>query len=77
MRLETREAHLEYIKGFGEQLVMAGPFLDDADNMTGSLLILDFDDRVAAEAFCDNDPYARAGLFESVTINRWKKTLPA
>jgi hypothetical protein len=44
--------------------------------MIGSLLILDFPDRLLAERFAANDPYAKAELFENVTIRRWKKVLP-
>jgi hypothetical protein len=50
---------------------------DDGNSMTGSLLIMDFPDRAAVEAFAAGDPYAAAGLFESVVIRRWKKVLPA
>ena len=44
--------------------------------MVGSLLILDLADQAAADAFAAGDPYARAGLFESVTIHPWRKVLP-
>jgi hypothetical protein len=39
-------------------------------------VILDLEDLAAAEAFAANDPYARAGLFASVSIQPWKKALP-
>ncbi len=42
----------------------------------GSLLIMAFDDRGQAQAFAEGDPYARAGLFESVTIRPFRKVLP-
>lgn len=77
VRLSTRDAHLEYVARFADRLLMAGPFLDEEGQMTGSMLILDFDDRAAVEAFCAEDPYALAGLFERVTVTRWKKALPA
>ena len=35
------------------------------------------DNRAAAEAFVADDPYAKAGLFESVTIRPWRKVYPA
>jgi uncharacterized protein YciI len=35
--------------------------------------ILDVEDRAAAEEFIANDPFCEAGLFESVTITRWRK----
>lgn len=78
VRLDNRPLHLEYLQAFMDQVVMVGPTLtDDGDGMTGSLLIMEFEDRRSAEDFCQNDPYAKAGLFESTSIRRWKKVLPA
>ena len=31
---------------------------------------------IIAEKFAEDDPYAKAGLFESVSIRPWKKVLP-
>ena len=76
-RLETREAHLAVVKALGDRLFAAGPLFNADDEMIGSVLIIDFDSDAAAEAFCEQDPYARAGLFERVTVSRWRKTLPA
>lgn len=77
LRKDTRQAHFDYLKNFKDQVVAAGPVLsDDGEHMIGSLLILDFPDRLLAERFAANDPYAKVELFESVTIRRWKKVLP-
>lgn len=77
VRKDNRQAHQDYLKGFKDQVVAAGPLLsDDGEHMVGSLLVLDFADRLLAERFAANDPYAKAELFESVTIRRWKKVLP-
>ena len=75
-RLDNREAHLAYINTLGETLFAAGPLLNDRDEMVGSVLIIDFESDDLAQAFCANDPYALAGLFETVKITRWRKTLP-
>lgn len=78
LRLDTRQAHLDYLGGFKDRAVAVGPTLtDDGQNMNGSLLILDLADRKEAEDFAVNDPYAKAGLFQSVTIRAWKKVIPA
>ncbi len=82
VRAENRDAHIAYLKSFAAQVVMAGPTLADdggghGNEMTGSVLIMDFADRAAAEAFAEGDPYTKAGLFESVIIRPWKKVLPA
>ncbi|MEM6307446.1 MAG: YciI family protein [Pseudomonadota bacterium] len=73
-RLDNRAAHLAYVKESGV-VAMAGPLLDDAGDMCGSLVILDVPDRNVAETWAENDPYAKAGLFETVTITAWKKVI--
>ena len=74
VRLDTREAHLAYIKNTGV-VEMAGPFLNEDGQMHGSLIVLDVADRAAAVAWAENDPYAKAGLFEKVRIEEWKKVI--
>lgn len=76
VRQENRPAHVDYLKGFGDTLFAAGPLLDGDEQMCGSVVILALPDRSAAERFVSDDPYAQAGLFEQVTIDRWNKVLP-
>lgn len=76
LRARTREAHLAYIDQYREAVHTAGPVLDDAGNPTGSLILMEFPDRAAAERFAEQDPYAQAGLFERVEIAPWKKVRP-
>jgi uncharacterized protein YciI len=75
-RMDNRPEHVEYLKSFGAKLHAAGPTLNAAESMNGSLVILDLEDISEAEAFAENDPYAKAGLFEKVIIQPWKKVLP-
>ena len=49
---------------------------EDGEAMIGSVLIIEAADRAEAEAFAAGDPYAKAGLFESVTIKPFKKVFP-
>jgi uncharacterized protein YciI len=42
--------------------------LDENGDMIGSMLALEAEDRAGAEAFAANDPYAKAGLFDTVEI---------
>ncbi|KIN65779.1 YciL protein [Sulfitobacter noctilucae] len=44
--------------------------------MCGSMLVLDLPDMAAAEAWAAEDPYAKAGLFETVTLREWIQVLP-
>ena len=73
-RKDNREAHLAYIEETGV-VAQTGPLLDDAGEMAGSLVILDVADMDAARAWADGDPYAKAGLFDSVELTAWKKVI--
>ncbi|SFD28770.1 YciI family protein [Tropicimonas isoalkanivorans] len=73
-RKNNRAAHLEHVDASGV-VTIAGPFLDDAGEMCGSLVILDVEDMTKAEEWAAKDPYALAGLFESVEIKPWKKVI--
>lgn len=78
VRMDNRPAHVEYLKSFEDKLIAAGPTLNEEDgNMNGSVIILFAEERADVDAFCTNDPYAKAGLFESVTVSKWNKVLPA
>ena len=74
LRQQTRDAHLAYIAETGV-VAQAGPLLDDDEQMCGSLLVLDVPDIDAARAWGAQDPYFQAGLFDSVTVERWKKVI--
>jgi uncharacterized protein len=72
-RLDNRPAHVDYLNGLNAEgkLVLAGPTLGDDGKPTGSIVIVEAEDKAAAEAIAANDPYARAGLFETVEIRGW------
>lgn len=75
LRQENRPAHLEYVVS-QNYVKMGGPLVgDDGETMIGSLLLLDVDNRAAAQAFVDNDPYHKAGLFERIEVQRFKHLL--
>ncbi len=73
IRMANREAHLAYIESTGV-VAMAGPFIG-AEGMDGSMIVLDVEDMAAAEAWAADDPYAKADLFEEITIRQWKKVV--
>ncbi len=78
VRADNRPAHVDYLKAHADKIVAAGPLLsDDGEGMVGSALILAFNDRAEAESWAAADPYAKAGLFQSVDIRPWKKVFPA
>jgi len=77
VRAATRPDHLDYVRAVADQVFFAGPTQnDDGSAMNGSLLVMEFADLAAAKAFAENDPYNKAGLFESVVVRPWKKVFP-
>ena len=74
VRLDNRAAHLAHIQATGV-VEMAGPFLDEAGQMCGSLIVLEVADLQAARDWAAADPYSKAGLFASVAITEWKKVV--
>jgi hypothetical protein len=78
VRKTTRDAHLEYLKTLSGRLRLGGPFQSaDGAIMNGSLLILEAESEAEARALLADDPYAKAGLFQSVDVRRWNWTVGA
>lgn len=76
LRMDTRPAHVEHLKAHAERLLLAGPNLAaDGQTPIGSILVYQADSEAEARAFAEADPYAEAGLFESVTVKGFRKVL--
>lgn len=74
LRASVREAHIKYLDAHLDKLLAAGAFLnDDGSGGHGSLIIVDTDDRKVAEELIANDPFNQAGLFQKITVTRWRK----
>ena len=66
-------AHEEYFASYGGSFIFRGPIrsADGADNI-GTALLLELPDRAAADAFWNNEPFARNGGYQSDSrIIRW------
>ena len=83
-RLEARPAHvarLQQLQAEG-RLFVAGPHpAIDSENpaeagFTGSLIIAEFANLGAAQAWAADDPYIAAGVYQHVTVKPFKKVLP-
>jgi len=74
IRLANRELHLAYLNA-SDSVVFAGPLMTADDDMIGSLIVLEVADMAEAEAWADADPYAKAGLFETVKLQKWKRVI--
>ena len=74
LRQAVRAAHLDYIAATGV-VDFGGPLVDANGAMTGSLIVLNVADMGDAEAWAASDPYAKAGLFASVTLDAWRRVV--
>ncbi len=72
VRMANRADHLRFIEELGDQVKAGGPFTDDNGEMNGSMIIIEANNRQDIEAIAARDPYAKAGLFQSVEITAWK-----
>lgn len=76
LRQETREAHLEHLRGHAGSIISAGPLLDDDGKAPiGSLLIVEAASLADARAMMEADPYNKAGLFERIDVCPWRWVL--
>lgn len=75
-RLASRPAHLAYLDSLGSKVKIGGAILaDDHKTPLGSMLIYEGESETDIRAILDDDPYTRAGLFESVTIKPWRQAV--
>ncbi|HEX5079744.1 MAG TPA: YciI family protein [Geminicoccaceae bacterium] len=74
LRNEGRAAHREYLTANLHRLLAAGgQSEDDGSGESGSVYIVDTDDRKEAEEFIANDPFTKAGVFAEIQVKRWRK----
>lgn len=84
-RLVHRHEHLARLTALHEagRLLLAGPFpaIDSADpgpaGFTGSLIVAEFNTLTEAESWANADPFVSAGVYASVNVKPFRKTLPA
>lgn len=71
IRKANREAHLAFLKAQSPVTVCtAGPLLsDDTQMMIGSTLIVEADSLLTVKDWLSQDPYAKAGLTDSLEIH--------
>jgi uncharacterized protein YciI len=76
LRLATIDAHRKFLDGYSGVTWYSGPvFTDDNKNAIGSLRLIEFPGRDAALAYINADPYTKAGIFQAITVERWKPAL--
>jgi len=83
-RVKARPAHIERLQSLKQQgrLIIAGPHpaIDNIDpgpaGFTGSLVVAEFDNLEAAQAWADDDPYVQTGVYQSVIVKPFNRVLP-
>ena len=84
-RMAARPDHLAHLQALQNEgrLLLAGPFpaVDAVDpgaaGFTGSLIVAEFASLQSAQEWADADPYATAGVFAQLTVQPFRKVLPA
>jgi uncharacterized protein YciI len=71
-RDKHRGEHIAYRKGLGDAMRLAGPILNDAGVPIGSLVILEAEDRAAAERLSARDPYVISGVLQLETVRGYR-----
>jgi uncharacterized protein YciI len=77
LRQKTRDDHLAYVRGPNSPVRLAGALLDEGGQPEGSLLVIECESQAAAETFAQGDPYAKAGLFSSISVKPWRLAVGA
>lgn len=73
-RLAHYEEHKAYLAKASMKTVISGPLLaEDEQTMVGSCFVVEADSLAEVEAFNRNDPFAKAGLWETVSIRAFNK----
>lgn len=84
-RKAARPAHLARLQTLQDEgrLLLAGPFpavdaLDPgAAGFTGSLIVAEFASLQTAQEWARDDPYAITGVFRQISVQPFRKVLPA
>ena len=67
-RMEVRNRHLEGMERLKKHLVCAGGLLDDAGNLKGSVLVMEFQNREEVDKYLASEIYVREHVWEKITV---------
>jgi uncharacterized protein YciI len=72
LRERLIDEHRAYLKASPIRIVASGPLMDDDnERMIGSVIVVDCANRGAVDDLMADEPFNRAGLYESLHVNRW------
>ena len=71
-RVKARPEHLKRLEALQDEnrLLTAGPtpLPENAELVSGSLIVAEFDSLDAAQTWAEQDPYANAGVYDEILI---------
>ena len=73
LRMSLKQQHSARLNegAAGLRLLQSGPLLDEAGREIGSLGVFEAKSCDQVAAYLSEDPYMKAGLFETVVIREW------
>jgi uncharacterized protein len=78
-RQRTRPAHLVSIGPLVESgnVLVGGAILNDAGDMIGSMLLVEFPDREGADRWLSEDPYVTDGVWRDIEVHPFRTAVGA
>ena len=71
LRNQLIDEHRAYLAAGPIRTIASGPLMDDwGEQMIGSSIV-DCENRSVVDRFMVDEPFTLAGLYETLTINRW------
>jgi len=70
-RLSVRPRHRAHYEALGPDLILSGPYLDEAGDPVGSMIIIRRESQAAADAYAAADPFVTENVFATVAVARW------
>ncbi len=69
-RMEVRPRHFEGMDRLKNHLVCAGGLLDEAGNLKGSVLVMEFETRQELDDYLSHEVYVVEGVWEQITVDQ-------
>lgn len=69
-RLSVRDAHIEGAQQLKEagHLIAGGAILDEADQMIGSTMFVEFDSKAELDQWLASDPYITSNVWQDISV---------
>ena len=69
-RMEVRPRHFEGMDRLKNHLVCAGGLLDEAGNLKGSVLVMEFETRQELDDYLSHEVYVVEGVWEQISVDQ-------